>query len=247
MKKWKVSQILDKGGLLLAAVLISMIAVSFPADVIYDLFWKKYSLGEIENSKEYVQYTGLPAGEDIPELQDIEQYEEGYMDYYTFRTDSIIPVDMYQLKSATDRVSKGARSGRRVISSGRTRATYTSIFPIERYLYNRYYMVKLPDGNYVMAYLNDGYYLKYRICGSVQLPIGYKQDMDADEKEKLASYVKEYNLDEKTLMVMFSEERYVKWKILNYAGVAVVWIISAIVLGLIGDAVKRLWKKHRRG
>lgn len=152
------------------ALLASYLALTLPADFILDLFWEKTGLAQIQGeAHDYGQFAGLPAGQGIPVLSDIGQYDNASsLEYYTFRTESVIPADAYRLKSSSDSTDTKFRSGRRTISSGiRQWDTYGSKPGFKRFLFNRYYLVMLPDGNYAAAYLDDGYYLRYCLAGSV--------------------------------------------------------------------------------
>lgn len=64
--------------------------------------------------------------------------------------------------------------------------------------------MRLPDGNYAAAFLDGGYYLCYRLAGSVQFPVGRAAYMEADERKLLAPYIGEYGLDDERILVMFS-------------------------------------------
>ena len=127
---------------------------------------EKMWAGQIQSvSYDYGQFAGLPAGEGIPKLTNIEQYNnsEG-IEYVTFRTSDIFPLDAYRLKSSSDATDTKYRRKGRLVSSGVVRwNTYGKKAGFKRYLFNRYYLVKLPDGNYVAAFLDDGVYLRYRL------------------------------------------------------------------------------------
>ena len=119
--------------------------------------------------------------------------------------------------------------------------TYGKKAGFKRYLFNRYYLVKLPDGNYVAAFLDDGVYLRYCLTGSVQLPVGYIEFMDSGEKKLLAPYIEEYKLHEEKILNMFCEERYEKYKILNYIVLIAVWALVLTVYFLLLMLVERVF------
>lgn len=204
----------------------------FPANLVLDLFWDKIGKAEIEAQEyNYGQLAGLPAGEGVTPLNNIEQYNEiGTLDYITFETDSIIPMDAYKLKSATDKTNNTYRVGQYQRSTGKQWATYTEQGTIwKRTIYNRYYLVKLPDGNYVAAYLDDAYYWKYKLTGKVQLPVGYIDHMDRNEQNLLQAYIDEHELSKEKILIMFSQERYENHKGL-YSTVPLILFVCILVI-----------------
>lgn len=103
--------------------------------------------------------------------------------------------------------------------------------------------MRLPDGNYAAAFLDDGYYLRYRLAGSVQLPVGRAAYMEADEKKLLAPYLEEYGLDDERILIMFFQERYEQHKALNYLVLAAVWVVVLMGYILIVALAKGMLKK----
>lgn len=239
MKEFSISKVLYYGVITIEIVIASIVTLLFPVDLVLDLGWKKYSAEDIE--KNYREYAGLPAGEGINQITDVEEFHQSYLKYATFETDSIIPLDVYRLKSLKDK-RRTAKSGRRIVYRG-NRETYVKKFPAERVLYNRYYLVRLPDKNYIIAYLDDAYYLKYLLRGKVQLPIGQMEYIPSNEKTYFASCVEEYGLEAEEVMVMFSEERYEKCEIVNFLILIAVWIVVMVILCLMNELVASMWKK----
>lgn len=233
--------------LIFAVVIFSMwFAYKFPPNLVLHLFREKMGAAQLAGEPyNYGQFAGLPAGEGVTQLKDIEQFRElTSLDYITFETDSIIPLDLYRLKSATDKVSTDSRRGYR--SNRRQRSTYTQGGFFVENVYNRFYMVKLPDGNYVAAYLDDSYYIKYLLGGGrVQLPLGRPERMSREEAEYLASDIAEHGLDEERLLLMFAEEDYEDHKILHTAvPIGVFFVVLGLVIG-VEAAVAKILKKKR--
>ncbi len=204
----------------------------FPSNLILDLFWGKVGKEEIENLEyNYGQLAGIPAGEGVTVLENIGQYGElESREYITLETDSIIPLDAYRLKSDGDKTDNTYRRAGNRVRSGRQWSTYSTTRPLTKgYIYNRYYLVKLADGNYVMTYLEDAYYWKYKLTGRVQLPLGRVTDLLSQEKDLLKPYLQAYGLDEEKVLVMFSEERYVQHKTL-YKAVQLAIFVSVLAI-----------------
>lgn len=231
----------------------------FPPELVLNLFSHKVSQADLDKLEyDYGQMAGYPAGEGIPVAETIEDYERlgGYTEqtvsdetsryeYFTFETDSIIPLDFYQLMSNADvRISR-RRRGR----AKDYRDTYiTSGLSIDRNYYNRYYLVKLPDGNYVPAWLEDSYYWKYKLTGRVQLPLGCKSYTDPRVQETLSSYAQEYGLDGEVqkVLLMFSSERYEQRKTLYFVIRLVVLVIAMAIPVAVVWLVQKAYYKWTR-
>ncbi len=224
----------------------------FPPELVIDPFSPRVSQADLEELEfDAGQMAGYPAGEGIPVAENMDDYERlgGHteqktsggtrrLEYFTFETDSIVPLDLYQLRSDTDRRISRRRRGR----TQDYRDTYmTSGLSIDRNYYNRYYLVRLPDGNYVPVWLEDSYYWKYKLMGRVQLPLGYKTYAEGRVQKMLALYAQEYGLDEDEILIMFSSERYERQKTLHFfirlvvlvivmaIPVAVVWLVKKMI------------------
>lgn len=235
------------------AIAALFIAYTFRLNLVLDLFWDKVDRTMIEaeaDKEDFGQFAGLPAGEGVAKLNDIEQFYELKTQYYdtlkpdyiTFETDSIIPLDLYQLNSESDAHTGGYTDmGGRYHYSNTTLPVYTDLRLMGAFFfYNRYYLVKLPDGNYVPARLDDACYVKYRLTGKVQLPIGIVDIMSVQGRSALQPYLDEYSLSEDCILVMYSQKRYEDWQLL-YAGAAFLlwWVL--IILGIL---IKEMIKSH---
>lgn len=219
------------------------LAYTFPPNLILNLFQDKVGAEEIKNLEhDYGQLAGLPAGEGVPLLENIEQFNDiSKREYVTFETDSIIPLPLYHLKSTQDMIVKSRRG-----TTSRQRPTFTqSSFFVEN-VYNRYYLVKLPDGNYVISFLDDAYYIQYRLQGKVQLPLGRADFMTYNEKEYLASYIEEYGMRDNLLLDMFAEERYEENDFLNLVVLIGVFFAVLAVYVVIAAIVSSVWEKMRK-
>lgn len=227
----------------------------FPANLILDLFSEKVSQAQLDRLEhDYGQMAGYPAGEGIPVANNIEDYEElgwykkiegteelGGKEYFTFETDSLIPLDYYRLRGG---VELAVHSSRRQGAVIRYRKSFeTSPYATDRSYYNRCYLVALPDGNYVLAWLEDAYYWKYKLTGRVQLPLGCKDSMTANEKEALAPYIEEYGLDERAILLMVSEERDEQRKGLYFIVQLGVLVVSVVIMLVVAVMVEKIIDK----
>jgi len=245
------------GGILFFVDLYICMCV-FPANLILDLFSDKVSQTELDQLEyDYGQMAGYPAGEGIPVAHNIAEYEElgdyrriegseelGRKEYFTFETDSLIPLDYYRLRGG---VELAVHSSRRQGAVTRYRKSFeTSPYATDRSYYNRCYLAALPDGNYVLAWLEDAYYWKYRLAGRVQLPLGCKDFMTANEKEALAPYIQEYGLDENDILIMVSEERDEQRKNLYFIVQLGVLVVSVVIMLAVVVAVEKIADKAVR-
>lgn len=230
----------------------------FPANLILDLFSDKVSQTELDRLEyDYGQMAGYPAGEGIPVANNIAEYEElgGYKKlegseelggkaYFTFETESLIPLDYYRLRGG---VELAVHSTRRQGAVTRYRKNFeTRPYATDRAYYNRCYLAALPDGNYVLAWLEDAYYWKYKLTGRVQLPLGCKESMTANEKEALAPYIREYGLDEREILMMVSDERDEQQKNLYFIVQLGVLVGSVVILVAVAVIVEKIVDKAAR-
>ena len=225
----------------------------FPSSLILDMFWERMDAEKIKQLDYNIyRIAGLPAGEGIEVLEDKVQFDGIHLgehfEFYTFETDSIIPLDAYQLKSGTDTNDNTYRTGngRYQRSTGKQWPKFTDdALEIirKRNIYNRYYLVALPDGNYVIAYLDDAYYLKYLLTRKVQLPVGYVTTISRGEEKLLQPCLEEYGLEENKILVMFSQKRYEDYKILYKAIPVIVYICAMAVYLGVGSLVLSMIQK----
>ena len=93
-EKWSLTNIIFNVVTAIVILAASYLALVFPADFVLDLFWEKCGQDKIQSvSYHYGQFAGLPAGEGLPKLTNIEQYNnfEGN-EYITFQTNDILPL-----------------------------------------------------------------------------------------------------------------------------------------------------------
>lgn len=219
----------------------------FPSDLVLNLFCGRVGKAELDELEyNYGQLAGYPAGEGVPILEDIEQLREcGSLDYITFETDSIIPLKAYKLRSPSDMTDNTYRRRGNRVSSGKQWPTYSTTRPLTKaYIYNRYYLVRLPDGNYVAAYLDDAFYWQYKLTGKVKLPLGLVEDIHIQARPLLQSSIDTYGAEGEKMLLMFSQERYEQHKklykfvqLVVFAGILAVY---AAVVFLIGKLTRRV-------
>lgn len=224
----------------------------FPANLILNLFCDPVSQAELDQLEhDYGQMAGYPAGEGIPVVHTKEEYdalgwykkiegteELGGKEYFTFETDSLIPLDYYRLRGG---VELAVHSSRRQGAVIRYRKNFeTSPYLTDRSYYNRCYLAALPDGNYVLVWLEDAFYWKYRLSGRVQLPVGCKDSMTSNEKEALAPYIQEYGLDERSILIMVSDELDEQRKHLYFFVQLGVLVVSTVLLIAVAVTVEKV-------
>lgn len=219
----------------------------FPSNLVLNLFCGRVGKEELDKLEyDYGQMAGYPAGAGVTVLEDIEQLRECKgLDYITFETDSIIPLKAYRLRSDSDKTDNTYRRRGNPVSSGKQWPTYSATRPLTKaYIYNRYYLVRLPDGNYAAAYLDDAYYWKYKLTGKVWLPLGLVEDIPIQAKPLLKSSLEAYEAEGEKMLLMFSEERYEQhkklYKFVQLAVFAGVLAVYAAVVYLIGKATNKI-------
>ena len=141
-------------------------------------------------------YMGKTAGDDIPRLSGIEDFE-GMIgkDYATVETVEVIPTGIYGLKSWVNpyEITRIRNSSGRLVSTGQRAPDATDSIVISAEYYQEYYLVRLPDQTYILAQFSDVYRDRLAAEGSVTLPIGIKKTTSSAAREYLASICEEYD------------------------------------------------------
>lgn len=236
-------------------------AFTFRLNLILDLFWNKTDQAVILEKEDFDGLlAGLPAGEGVTELTDIEQFYElkvsgfdtsncegwwdreevikVYPEYITFETDSIIPLGLYRINSKSDRSTyRHGRSGAKVTISEYTNSGLVGSL----FFFNQYYLVGLPDGNYVLAHLDDAYYVKYLLAGKVQLPLGIAVT-DFSELH-LQPCFEEYGVPDDRILDMYCEKRYEDWSVLYHVVVCLLFPVLLYIGAVCGLRIHALLLK----
>ncbi len=248
------------------------VAYTFRFNLILDLFWCKIDQTEIQEKETYDgSLAGLPAGQGVTELTDIDQFyglqvqgfdssnREGWWDYegeliaihpeyVTFETDSIIPLGLYRLNSRRlDGYSSGYwRNGHYVHSEAYIPEYTESNRNGALFIYNQYYLVRLPDGNYVPAHLDDAYYIKYRLTGKVQLPLGVAVTDIYTHFSRLQPYLEAYGLSNERILDMYCEKRYEDLSMLYALFAFLAWSALLFIGACCGTLILRLVGHHNK-
>ena len=157
---------------------------------------------EIENNPTK-DYAGLPGGEDITELENIEQWEDiiSDSDFVTVTPRSIVKTDVATLagwESFFNSRSNGTTGRRR----SEVKKGGLDLFS----LYCPIYVIEMQDGNYVYAQMNRYYARKIEKGEEVTLPLGTRKGMLENTRTLLKEGYAEYKAPEDYLLYTINDE-----------------------------------------
>lgn len=238
--------LLVTGGLVLA--LSAYILCAFPSNLILYRNMEAVDASDLEERNyNSLLIVGYPAGEGIEELTSLEQLNRDTPFFFTFETESMIPLHVYQVKTATD-TNEYSRRHRYRGSTSTVTDSMVEIF-YKRNNYDSYYLVQLPSGEYVMAYVDDSYYWRYRMSGKVQLPVGTMRSpilLSNDARELLQPALEEYGLEDSYYLMMFSERHYVDhhgiYGMIAILMAVAVWVAYFVLIALF-VLIRKIFKK----
>lgn len=201
------------------------------------------TLKDIEKNKA-VSYTGSLAGDDIPRLSGAEDFENLLydVDFATAEPVELIPTGVYSLKPwvspyAAHKRNRGRRSGKRkaeVIQSG---------FDLHED-YNPYYIIKLPDGSYILAQIPSGKAAAIKKGKSITLPIGQKTGMTDTARSYLKEICETYHVSMDGVFYAFDnqwyEDHYFTLFIVRFVFAAVVFFVLAVGFVMAGNRIFRI-------
>lgn len=199
------------------------------------LFVRKYSTVTQQDIKKNQDkdYRGYKAGEDIIRLKSNEQLQEAE-GYVTVETDTIIPLDLYVVKSfdvMNELISQKNTSTRRGRRYGGDKAPkpYLKSLGADKTHHNRAYLIQLEDGSYVTALMEDYYANKIQEGKTVTLPIAEVDHLQKEMKGPVNDYSEKYEVNDQDLLRFYNETAYEE---------TYLWLsVSRIVVGLLGAAI----------
>lgn len=154
-------------------------------------------------------YAGKAAGEDILRLSGSSDLEKlGAGSYATAETSEAVATGIYGLKPWVDpyAVTKIRNSRGRLVSSGRKAPEVTGDIITSTEYYQEYYLVKLPDGTYILAQFSDVYKDKMVNGEAVLLPIGIRKTNSSAVRQALGDICREYGADSTYTLYMIDDE-----------------------------------------
>lgn len=138
----------------------------------------------------YEDYIGLPAGDDIIRIQNLDEWEKLLsVELATVEPENIISTG---LGSRHNWVSSSRRNSRTRTTAGRSDLKKTAFDIFNEY--GEYYLIQIPDGSYILAQLpmEDARSLKQG--KTITLPIGSKKGLTNSARARLEEICTEYNV-----------------------------------------------------
>lgn len=194
--------------------------------------------GQIEAS------IGAVAGDDIPRLSGKEDFENNRSSVFTAKPVEIIFTGTYELKAWADPYFSEGKRSRGASKKKPQFKQYNNPDGLlnDRADYLQIYLLKLPDGTYIMAQIPESAAKAIRSGEDITLPIGKK--VVKGIPSTLKSLCEEYDAVTNGIYYAFNDEWHKEHKflisILRIGVTLAVLFILAVVLILIGNKVFRV-------
>ncbi len=131
---------------------------------------------------------GMPAADDIPRIENIQTWDDTYLNLMTIEPTAIIPTGIGVRNTWVSAYSTSRRG--RVRSRPAVSDTAFDFFGD----YGEYYIIKLPDESYILAQMPRDYALKLEAGKKVTLPIGQKISASSEALHKIEDLCEEYDV-----------------------------------------------------
>ena len=131
---------------------------------------------------------GMPAADDIPRIENIQAWDDTYLNLMTIEPTAIMPTGIGVRNTWVSAYSTSRRG--RVKSRPSVSDTAFDFFGD----YGEYYIIKLPDESYILAQMPRDYALKLEAGKKVTLPIGHKISGSSEALHKIEDLCEEYNV-----------------------------------------------------
>lgn len=225
---------------LIALIGAALLFFNWNPEALFKLNEPMVSMSDIEQNIT-TDFTGSPAGPDIPRLTGAEDFSEiiYLADYVTAEPVGIVQTGISSLSPwedhyYTQRV-KGRATGRQIRLPEITSSGWD--FPGS---YQPYYLLELPDHTYIVAQIPQETAKAIEKGKSVTLPIGQKVSMTSAARNELSSICAEYGADMDGVFYAFND----KWQeehqfilmLLRFGAAALLWFV--LVAGLIWAGCK---------
>ena len=186
-------------------------------------------------------FAGAQAGDDIPRLSGAEDFSALLygIDYATAEPTDIIATGVYSLKPWVNPYRTRQVNGR-TVTGKRKPQIVTSPFVLEED-YNQYYLLKLPDGTFLLAQIPPDAFSAIRQGEHMTLPVGRKDGLTDTARNHLATICETYDVSMDGVFYAFSEEWYREHSfslfLLRFSAAAVVFFVVAVGVILTGNRI----------
>ena len=94
------------------------------------------------------------------------------------------------------------------------------------------------------AHLDDAYYIKYRLTGKVQMPLGVAVADIYTHFSRLQPYLEAYGLSNERILDMYCEKRYEDLSMLYALFAFLAWLVLLFIGACCGMLILRLVGRH---
>lgn len=237
-------------------ILMTMTILAFVAAFLFfqrfqpETFMKKagepVEMGEIETGTSE-SYTGKTAGEDIPRITSIDDFERiTDSDCVTVVPVSVAETGIYSLKPWVDpyKITKRRNSRGRTYSTGQRAPEVTDMLTSNAEYYREYYLIELEDSAYILAQFSASYRKEIEKGERVTLPIGVKKTNSDAASSALEKICSEYHADNTYTLYMADDEwdqdNYFTVFIVRFGAAAAVFFVLAMILFLGAGKIFRI-------
>ncbi len=159
-------------------------------------------------------------------------YEMNSYDYMIVTALDVVPTGVYKRKAWVGPYDASS-SGTRIKNRRKTPIPEQSDNPLTDAVYmQQYYLIKLSDGSYINAILEEQYVNKIKSEGKFTLPIGVQEGINDNVKQMLAPITKEYGVEPTPVLYMVDNT----WYSENEQGLefkAMLWGIGTFIVLLV--------------
>lgn len=192
-------------------------------------------------------HTGKTAGDDIPRIHSIGDFESiTGSEYVTVVPASVIETGIYSLKPWVNpyEITKGRNSRGRTYSTGRKAPEVTDMLTANAEYYREYYLIELEDSSHILAQFSVSYQKEIEKGEQVTLPIGIKKTNSDAARLALEEICREYHADNTYTLYMaddeWDQENYFTVFIVRFGVAAAVFFVLAIILFLGAGKIFRI-------
>ncbi len=186
-------------------------------------------------------FTGFPAGEDIPRLTSEVDFSEILyeLDYVTAELVGIVSTSVYSLKPWVSHYNTHTYKGRTRTGSRRAEVSMSGFDIWDSY--NQYYLVELPDHTFILAQIPQTEADAIAMGKNVTLSIGQKIGMTDTARSYLADICKEYGVRMDGVFYAFDnkwqEEHHTILLLLRFGAATLLWLALSVGLVILGNKI----------
>lgn len=196
------------------------------------------TIRDIEQNRQ-ADFTGLPAGEDIPRLYSAADFTEISFaaEYVTVEPVGIVQTDVSSLKPWVARYNPHTYHQRTTTGSRRAQVKASGFDLLGYYL--PYYLLELPNHTYIVAQIPPESAERLKSGEHIVLPIGRKVGMTDTARKHLSAICEGYGADMDGVFYAFDnqwqEEHHLIFLLFRFGAAALLWLVLSVGLTLLAN------------